>query len=234
MLVVSSPRLVYIDSCLMGFHMIKMIPWFHLGAAISLLVVLFGCMTYPEPTSGPRARVRFSTDNPRQTVIYRYADEDCRMDESRMMILRTFEWQMCPYIKRLGMPLWDYPRCAAGEVFVKADEMFYGLVINFIPAAPFGPEHLGALVTGMAMGGKHPRVIPMPQSQSTERCILPVTFRFNEGEDYEVLTKWESCTIDVFKIQPDESGQMRRVSQALPPPSLNQGCFDAAVKPRLY
>lgn len=96
--------------------------------ACLLVFVLAGCATlkYEEPTSGPRARVRFAVLNPSLTVLYRYDDEKCN-GEAEWMRLRAGTL-LTGNPKRLGMPLWEYHENAAKEVYVTSGKRFYGMM----------------------------------------------------------------------------------------------------------
>lgn len=51
-----------------------------LTAVTVMVLILAGCigtLTYEEPDSGPRARVRFVTSTERVTVLRSYADTQC-------------------------------------------------------------------------------------------------------------------------------------------------------------
>lgn len=208
----------------------------HVSRYLAALILLAGCVPTlsHEPESGPRARVRFSTDSPGVTFIYQYRDVDCKQDELELGRLRNGICLLCSG-KRLGMPLWNYHNNAAKEIYVTAGTMFYGLMQDRQPPPPIAPDQLPGLVAGMSTTGKTARFIPLAPSRMSGAgmCGVPVSFVFEENVDYDVDLKWEQCTVEIFRLQRDETANIVRVPQETTS-VLNQGCFDALLKTRLY
>ena len=107
--------------------MIKIIKLFFIFYSV---LTLFGCATlsYQEPTTGSRAKVRFTTNTYSPMVIRSYSSQDCD-NEQELMRLRVG-----PLInsnpKSLDMPWGDeYHKNAAKEVYMKANEP-YRLMFN--------------------------------------------------------------------------------------------------------
>jgi hypothetical protein len=84
------------------------------GALVA--AALAGCAgpAYEEPQSGPRARVRFSTDTTQVTGVWRYGDPACSTDEREVLRLSASPGRSD----------------AAKEIHVPAGRPFYGLFIG--------------------------------------------------------------------------------------------------------
>lgn len=102
------------------FQMIKIIKLFFILYSV---LTLFGCATlsYQEPTIGPRAKVRFTTNTYDIMVIRGYSSQGCD-NEQELMRLRVGSL-INSNPKSLGMPLGDgYHKNAAKEVYMKTNE----------------------------------------------------------------------------------------------------------------
>lgn len=88
-------------------------------AAVAAAAILSGCSTLSveEPTNGPRARVRFTTNTESIMVVRGYDDAGCESGEKEWMRLANhFLVNSDP--KRLDMPLWSFHPNAAKELYV--------------------------------------------------------------------------------------------------------------------
>ena len=149
-----------------------------------LMLCLYGCasLTYVEPTSGDRARVRFVTDTSFPIILRVYDRPDCSGNEYEWMRLRNgYVVNSSP--KRLGMPLWNYHENAAKEVYVAVGKPLTGIF--------FGYEQLSAL------GVKH-----------FYECGVYFNVEFQNYKDYEVSFEWKrtECFVTVSEIQAQPSG----------------------------
>lgn len=95
-----------------------------IAAAVMLIT---GCSTthYQEPTSGPRARVRFATDG-QGTVLRTYQGQSCSGEETEWLRISN-GLQLFSSTKRLGMPLLRDDKGAATELYVDASKPIYAL-----------------------------------------------------------------------------------------------------------
>jgi hypothetical protein len=143
--------------------------------ACLLILSLSGCaaLTYDEPQTGSRARVRFVTDGKDPSVLTVYDGDDCSGEERHWMILRNGVL-LTSSLKRLGMPLWNYHDNAAKEVYVSTDKP--------LTAIFWGGESVG--------------------NYYHYSCAVPFTARFKEGKDYEVKYRWDrtKCTVSLYEI----------------------------------
>ena len=105
---------------------------FHKGAGvvkkITCIVSFFflltiGCSTIkytvPEPTQGPKARVRFAVDTESVTVVWGYKTENCEKEEEWMRLRNGPLVNSSP--KTLGIPLWNHHKNAAKEFYVSTE-----------------------------------------------------------------------------------------------------------------
>lgn len=146
-----------------------------------LIISLSGCasLTYVEPQTGDRARVRFATDTVSPTVLRVYDGEDCSGDEHEWMRLRVGVL-VTGSLKRLGMPLWNYHDNAAKEVYVSSD------------------KPISAIFWGTEIAGNY-----------HYQCGVPFSTSFQKDKDYEVKYIWgrTSCAVSVAEITADSPGQ---------------------------
>jgi hypothetical protein len=143
--------------------------------AICLLVLsLLGCssLTYEEPQTGSRARVRFVTDTESPSVLRVYDGADCSGTEHEWMRLRVGVL-LRGSSKRLGMPLWSYHDNAAKEVYVSTN------------------SPLTAIFWGTESAGNY-----------FYQCGVPFTASFQEDKDYEVKYRWDrsQCIVTLSEI----------------------------------
>jgi hypothetical protein len=178
--------------------------------AVSLSVAACSTLTYQEPTSGQRARVRFVTDSDSSvvSVLRTYSDENCANNEADWMKLRNGQL-LNSSPRRLGIPLWSYHENAGKEVYVEANKEIHGLF--------HGNEIFG--------GG-------------TYSCGVPFSSSFKEHSDYEVRFKWapKACRVTISQVVSSPKGfELRELAtfsnQAT---EVNKGCLAAFRKLRLY
>ena len=181
-----------------------------LALLLALAPVLAACSTlnYQEPTSGPRARVRFVTDTTDITVVRSYGDLDCSTDEQEWMRLRKgVLLNSSP--KQLGIPLWPNEPNAAKEVYVQAGKP---LSVMF-----YGSERVGTTL---------------------HTCGVPIFFTFEEGRDYEVRYHQLSpqCDVSVSQVVGDPAGAVKKrlAEFSNRVTAQNTGCLAAFKKTRLY
>jgi hypothetical protein len=103
----------------------------------TIVVVMAGCVsltTYRDPESGPRSRVRFATESPGVSVLFKYADSECKSGEEEMLRLRAGPlFNSKP--KRLAMPLWNFHENGAQEVYLSPGP-FYARFEGGMDAGP--------------------------------------------------------------------------------------------------
>jgi hypothetical protein len=150
-----------------------------------LLSITCGCasLTYVEPTTGNRARVRFVTDSEAPSVLRVYEGSDCSGKEQEWMRLRVGVL-LRGSVKRLGMPLWNYHDNAAKEVYVSTE------------------KPLTAIFWGTEVAGDY-------QYQYHYQCGVPVTASFQQDKDYEVKYVWNrtACTVLLSEITAGSAGE---------------------------
>jgi hypothetical protein len=173
---------------------------------ISHVLLLSACssIVYQEPTSGPRARVRFVTDFTGVALLRAYDDANCSSNETEWMRLRNGKlFNSTP--KRLGMPLWKYNENAAKEVYVDSTRQFNGLMQ--------GNERGGAGIYS---------------------CGVPFFFSFLENTDYEVFFHWSpmSCRITISQLIDGTKGVEERELKVFANQitEINEGCMKAFKK----
>jgi len=107
---------------------------------ISLLWVAVGCATvsYQEPTSGPRARIRFVADYQDITVVHQFDDEDCKFNDRDVTRLRSGFIGPNTNRKSLGIPLPpSVHENARTEIFVVAGQPFHGMFMGLVTSTIF-------------------------------------------------------------------------------------------------
>ena len=133
-----------------------------------------GCagLSYDQPTTGDRARVRFVTDTTGVTVLRTYEGDDCAGTEKEWMRLKRGVMYTSS-VTRLGMPLWDYEEKAAKEVYVAS-------------AKPLNAIFWGTLYEG----------------RWHYQCGVPITANFDAGKDYEIKYSWHPsmCRAVLYEI----------------------------------
>lgn len=179
-----------------------------LAVATSVFVVGCSTLTYQDPTSGPRARVRFVTDSNEVSVLRTYGDENCSTGEVEWLRLRNgFLLNSSP--KRLGIPLWNYHDNAAKELYVEANKTITGLF-------------QGGETTGMKI----------------YRCGTPFTFLFQENFEYEVFFKWAraECRVTISQLVSSQQGiEKKEIAEfSNQTTDINRGCMARFHTPRLY
>jgi len=167
------------------------------------LFFLHACslLRYSEPTEGPRAKVRFVTNSTEIATLMTYSDTGCKENEAEWMRLRD-GYFVHGSLKTLGMPLWNYNKNSAKEVFVQSDKkltfMFIGYEI---------------------------------QDGTRYDCGVPFTFSFSKNNNYEVkyLTDKKFCQVSVSKLH-NLDGQWMTRELARYSNKLNEatlGCMEA-------
>lgn len=178
------------------------------------VLCLTGCATlgYQEPMAGPRARVRFVTTSNEVTVLRAYDDANCTQNESEWMRLRVGVF-LNSSPKTLGMPLWNYHKNSAKEVFVEANKQ--------ITAMFFSSE---TKVTGMMT--------------TYQFCATPFSYSFSENNDYEVKFLWNprQCQVTISEfVRNGESWSLSEVARFDNKVNeSNRGCLEQFKKLRLY
>lgn len=209
-----------------------------LYAVIIISVVVTGCQSlrYEEPMAGPRARVRFVAETKSITVLRMYDDTDCTVNETEWMRLYDgFVLRSEP--KVLGMPLWRYHKNAAKEVFVEANKPLHGLFTGSETVFRwFSSDESEQSFDRLAR--REEEFNHFLHTRTHYFCAAPFSFRFSEGEDYEVTFRLDRDRCEVV------ISQFAGITEA---PSLlevakfdnrvsesNNGCLTAFRKLRLY
>lgn len=167
---------------------------------------LIGCSTlkYVEPQEGDRARVRFATNSESITVVRGYSDLECN-NEQELMRLRDG-----PLVnsakKSLGMPLSDFSKNAAKEVYFRSSEE---IIIMF-----FGAESIGNVIYS---------------------CAVPLKASFQKNRDYELFFdfKYSTCQV-VFTEIVNSDGVVKRVAIETFYNTGSKGCISSLWKSRWY
>jgi len=145
---------------------------------LALSLLLAGCQTlsYQEPQSGPRARVRFATNATNIVVLQTYEDANCQVNEQEWMRLVARNL-VNPNPKRLGIPRWRFHDNGAKEVYVSAARTLHGMFTS-------GEEDKGVF------------------RSTSYRCGVVFSVTFKEGMDYEVefLPGRTSCSVNISEI----------------------------------
>ena len=155
--------------------------------SIFIVPLVSGCSTisYEEPSSGDRARVRFATDTFLITTVYGYSSKPCEAEEEWMRLRTGRLINSSP--KTLGMPLWDYGDNAAKEFYIPANAEIY------------------IMFSG--------RVAINSGRQETE-CRVPIAYTFKNNHDYELLFKAKfegaACYVQLKEFVKDASGVKRK------------------------
>lgn len=153
-----------------------------------LMLVGSGCssITYKEPESGPKARVRFATDSESVTTVRSYSSTKCDNEQHMMGLRKGF--LLNPNEKQLGIPLWDYHKNAAKEVFVTANiPQIYLFASN--------------------------KEIYYMRNQYLLNCGVFIKQQFEAGKDYEISYKWDNnkCFAEISEIKLNSSGNYEKV-----------------------
>lgn len=176
-----------------------------------LLLALSSCatLTYVEPTTGSRARVRFATTSASISVLRSFGDDHCTTGEQEMLRLRNGPLAR-PEPKRLGMPLWDFNDNAAKEVYMPA-----GKQLNFL----FG--------VNTASGGLAVAHFYFWTVRSTG---IPFSVTFDGSKDYEIVLDEEQGKIRAYELAGARDRPVRvPMSVTL---NENEGCLKAIARER--
>lgn len=171
-----------------------------------LFILVSGCTTspYQEPIAGDRARVRFATESPGVSVVYRYEDEQCSADkESEITRLRAgYLFSSNP--KRIGMPMDRFHPNGSNEFFFKANTRLIGVFS--------GGEDSGT---------------------NGYTCKVPFGFNVTQG-DFEVVffASRYGCGASINKIVPGGAGKFDLEKVA--PLPVDVGSCKSFKKLRLY
>lgn len=184
-----------------------------LGPLLFILLSACSTVSYQEPQTGPRARVRFVTDTHVASVLRSYDDAGCKTNETEIMRLRT-GYVANPIPKRLDLPLWDFNPSAAKEVYIDANRPTQFL---------FSSESLVA----------HP-----PNIMTTLKCGVSFSFPFEAEKDYEVVFNWDpqQCRVVVNELR-GRGNSAARVKLAIIDNSLTgetKSCLNPLKKARWY
>jgi hypothetical protein len=141
---------------------------------------------YVEPTTGPRAKLRFvslKTTGPGDVFVHAITDERCKADRPQIAVLSG----PAPthHRKRLDMPLGeDFADQDITEVVIKADQPY---TFDFY-----------WWVAGQAVG--------------MSSCNVTTAFKPADGHLYEAAYTLgrRTCAVDVFEIIKEEDGQYHR------------------------
>ncbi len=174
-----------------------------------LLVVSCSTLKYEEPTSGPRARVRFTTNSYSVAILRTYGDAHCETDEQEWMRLSARGIPNA-IVKRLDIPLWTYRDGQAVEVYVAANRPLNGMFIS---------EYL--------------------DNRKINRCGAPFFYTFKENTEYEVShygAPAQACSVTISTItnvggKPNKEQAAYFSNIAYPEHS---GCIKAFKKMRLF
>jgi hypothetical protein len=208
-----------------------------LYAVIIISVVVTGCQSlrYEEPMAGPRARVRFVAETKSPTVLRMYDDTHCTLNETEWMCLRNgFVFGSEP--KVLGLPLWSYHKNAAKEVFVEANKPLHGVFFGSETVYGWwGSYGSTQSIDRFALKTEVPK---SGLSVTRYYCAAPFSFRFSEGEDYEVTFRWDrdQCAVVISQFagttEVPSLLEVARFDNRVT--ESNNGCLTAWRKLRLY
>ncbi|MGP1715862.1 MAG: hypothetical protein ACTS9Y_01670 [Methylophilus sp.] len=179
---------------------------------ILLTFALAGCqsLSYQEPTSGDRARVRFATNTESITVLYGYEDAACTINEQEWIKLRTGVL-VNSNPKSLGIPLNHHNKNAAKEVFVTTNKPLHFLFRGAVISRPIGKDNI-------------------------RYCGNAFSYQFEKDKDYEVFFDWDeqedSCktTISHIVANPETITLMQSSSAA--DLDKNLECYESLIKGR--
>ncbi|MGD8174132.1 hypothetical protein ACQEXU_21025 [Vibrio sp. TRT 21S02] len=153
-------------------------------ALIIVLMSISGCSTisYTEPTEGPLAKVRFSTDFKNVVVIWGYQDSNCT-GESEWMRLRNGSL-MNSSPKSLGIPLSEGLHENSYKEFLMSSNI----------------EHVFMFKSIHVNGA------------TEYSCAVPVKMKFNKDEMYEVSYQHTdlACSAEVSRIHKTSEGNITR------------------------
>ena len=171
--------------------------WYTLAILGALLGGCVSMSAYRDPESGPRARVRFVADTWDVSVLYKYADAECKTGEQEMMRLHAGSSFNRSPPRRLGMPLWQFHDNEAQEVYVTP--------------GPFYGRFEGGVDAGL----------------TTFTCKTPFSFAPEAGHDYEVrfVVSPPKCGVEIAEIRSTGGSESIRVPMAgnqLPPDACMQ------------
>ena len=177
------------------------------------VLALSACNTlsYTEPTSGERARVRFATTSSSITVLFSYDDAQCQANEQEMMRLRDgFLINASP--KRVGMPLWEFNDNAAKEVYVSASRPFNAMIK--------AQTQKGAGYNGTYL------------YQEWTSCAVPFSIALQPDHDYELKLDEGQCALVASELIRAGDGYTR--TPVAVQVNKNEGCRAAFDKTRVY
>jgi hypothetical protein len=154
-------------------------------------------VTYEQPASGDRARVRFAVIDgfraglPASTAtVFNYDDENCKGQRQWMYLINGLYARPDP--RRLDMPLWDFHDNGAKEFYVESGRPLYFMIAT-------------DAFTGGGLYGS-----------TSVICAVPVFVTFETDHDYELLFQLRdtrTCTVTMNEIVNDTTGP-RRVERA--------------------
>jgi hypothetical protein len=187
-----------------------------------LSFVLAGCqsLSYKEPTSGERARVRFAANTESITVLYGYDDAACTTNEQEWMRLKTGVL-VNSNPKSLGIPLNRHNKNAAKEVYVPANKPLHFLFRGTAGAGLIFPGQEGAT-----------HVI-----DTLRFCGNAISYQFEKDKDYEVFFDWDeiyqnSCKTTISQINANPETVVPIKSSNASELDKNPTCYEGLVKGR--
>jgi len=185
---------------------------------LTLSTFISGCSTlsYKEPDSGPRAKVRFTTNSYQVTTLDQFENLSCE-EKSEIMRLRNGPLLLAEP-KRLGMPLWSHHDNGAKEVYVKAGVPFVGLFRN--------SEVEGISITSVVPGISTKEI-------TFSKCGVPFKYTFRDKGAYEVAYNHGKCSVSIALIEKSDDGQFKMVPQLFEPLEVVR-CAEAAKERQLY
>ncbi|CAO5676055.1 MAG: hypothetical protein NEHIOOID_00633 [Holosporales bacterium] len=152
-----------------------------------LLVAVFisGCakqLSYVEPTTGERSRVRFVTKDYAETYVTKYTSNKCTNDFI-MMRIHNSSPILIDNLKQIGIPLWQYTKANAVEVFMDGNKDHYFM---------FTSSH-------HTISGRYIH---------TESQGVYVQQKLLANHDYEFIYYWDKngSFVEVYEIVSDKNG----------------------------
>ncbi|MDD9173482.1 hypothetical protein PVK63_01255 [Aliivibrio sp. S2TY2] len=180
-------------------------------ALIISFMSISGCSTinYIEPTEGPLAKVRFSTDFEDIVVLWGYKDSNCNGESEWMRLKNGYLMNSSP--KSLDIPL--------------SEDLHKNAYKEFL--LPSNVEHVFMFKSAYLSG------------TAEYSCAVPVKMKFNKDEMYEVSYQHTglTCTAEVSRIHKTSEGKIRREAVKVfnnYTYGFGEKCKEAFEKSRLY
>ena len=155
---------------------------------VGIFFLLSGCssISYEEPLSGPRAKVRFTSSSHGATVVYGYEDSNCQGEQEWMRLRYGYLFNSSP--KSLDIPLSENLHENQFKEFYLNSNRDY--VFMFI---------------GSSLG-----------YQKTYSCGVPVKISIDEGKMYELAYDYSPkyCTATFYEIISKGSDDFEKIKVA--------------------